>query len=166
MTIKELAEMMNKPKPTVRDIAKRLFPDLIKPKVKTHLTELQALKIAGELQYHAKENLQLNGGRPDSGRLSSSDVQMIADVVAASMAKYLGAMMPTQPKPLQIEHSHLTALAFSIQRGLPTDYQSVKKLGYYAAVYSRNQGLTVEKMADPRYGTINAYTVQALEAAL
>lgn len=167
MTIKELAELTGKPKTTIRDIVKAIYPGRMESRKKTDLSDTECMAIIAEMQYAVKDQPRLNDGRSDLNALRSVDIEsLIAKTVAETLRQVMPLIQSQAQKPLQIEYKFTTALAYCKQNGLSCDFDYVKSIGYKAAVYSRMHGLAVQKIPDARYGFVNGYTIDALEAAV
>lgn len=58
-----------------------------------------------------------------------------------------------------------TALGYNIYRDLELSKAELTKLGKLASANSKARGLTIDKVADHRYGLVNSYHITALDAA-
>lgn len=69
-------------------------------------------------------------------------------------------------KALECETGWSTTLGYCIRHGIPMPPRFVNRLGKRAARIGRARGITVKKVADLRYGEVNAWPEEVLAAAV
>lgn len=57
---------------------------------------------------------------------------------------------------------YFTVLAYAKLHRIALDYTAAQSLGQRAANYSREHGIAIGKVSDPRHGTVNSYHVEVL----
>ena len=66
----------------------------------------------------------------------------------------------------QPENKHFTVLGYCNLIGKPVDFRTASALGRKCAVLSREQGLQIGDVRDPRFGTVHSYHESVLQAVL
>jgi len=166
MTTKQIAEMTGKSGQTVRRIAKKLYPDKFKTGAATDFSEPESIEIVKRMRFLAEQDVKIKPQQSVEVLQHSVELrQVVAEIVKDVLAALLPAMISQTAQPKQIESRFATAVAYCNQNGLPRDFDSVKSLAYRAAVYSKAHGLPIQKVADERWGYVNTYTREALDAA-
>ena len=173
MTIKDIADMTGHTRKTIQRKAKELFPNQIAEKSKADFTDAQSLRIVGELKFKANQGVKLGQNVAESATESRMSemaemakilTPIIVEAVRVAMQPMFARFDIQQPK--QIESQFIGALAYSIQNGLSTEYESVRDLGMRAARFSKLNNFPIEKIPDARWGQVNAYTRDSLRAAI
>lgn len=66
----------------------------------------------------------------------------------------------------QPENKHFTVLGYCNLIGYPVDFRAAANLGRKCAVLSREQGIEIGDVRDPRFGTVHSYHESILQAVL
>lgn len=84
----------------------------------------------------------------------SIEIARIHETVAVIEAR-------TQP-----ENKHFTVLGYSNLIGHPVDFKTASKIGRKCAELSREQGMVIGDVSDPRFGKVHSYHETILQAVL
>lgn len=84
----------------------------------------------------------------------SAELARIQETVAVIEAR-------TQP-----ENKHFTVLGYSNLIGKPVDFKTASKIGRKCAELSREQGMVIGDVSDPRFGKVHSYHETILQAVM
>ena len=84
----------------------------------------------------------------------SAEIARIQETVAVIEAR-------TQP-----ENKHFTVLGYSNLIGKPVDFKTASKIGRKCANLSREQGMVIGDVRDPRFGNVHSYHETILQAVI
>jgi len=87
---------------------------------------------------------------------------------AAQIASQAEAIKRIESKQSAFEDgaSYFTVIGFGVHRGISFGLTDAAVLGRAAAKLSKEKGIAVDKVRDPRFGSVNSYHESMLEAAL
>jgi len=84
----------------------------------------------------------------------AAEIARIQETVAVIEAR-------TQP-----ENKHFTVLGYSNLIGKPVNYKAASKIGRKCAELSREQGMVIGDVKDPRFGVVHSYHESILQAVI
>lgn len=105
------------------------------------------------LAAHIRTLIEVDAIKTEQQR-QASELARIQESVAVIEAR-------TQP-----ENKHFTVLGYANLIGKKIDYTHASKLGRKCADLSREQGLVIGDVKDPRFGTVHSYHESVLQAVL
>lgn len=108
------------------------------------LTPMQTLLLAAQRLVELEQSQQRQ----------AIEIAQLQETVAVVEAR-------TQP-----ENKHFTVLGYCNLIGKPVDFRTASALGRKCAVLSREQGLQIGDVRDPRFGTVHSYHESVLQAVL
>jgi len=92
--------------------------------------------------------------------------EIIAVTVGAVMDRAITRISAQQPRQLMLEApiTHMSLMGFIRSRGEKSpDIETLKRIGAALSARCRERNLTITKIPDERYGTVNGYPMEALE---
>jgi hypothetical protein len=180
VTTREIADAVGKPERTVRGWANKMAAKSAAMAAKlaasnsTHPADYdldEAIEIIGAgLGRNAAEVYRQNAVHEVQLVPEPVDYMKLAEIIAATVGavidRAITRMVTQQPRQLMLEApiTHMSLMGFIRSRGEKSpDIETLKRIGAALSARCRDRNLTITKIPDERYGTVNGYPMEALE---
>jgi len=157
MTIKELANVAGCNQKTVRVLAKKLFPELLKKGIQTQFTNDQAIGLMIKLP---KKNFVQKSQQPIT-KVQGNKIDRLENMVE-KLCLAVTQIISIPKQQIEFIQDYYSILGYTNKNQIKITFSEAIKFVKEATKESNSQNKEIRKIDDERFGQVNSYHLDVL----
>lgn len=172
MTVKEVAEIFECSKETVRASIRKFFPEILKHGVKTYLNEKQITEIRNDINLHHNRQSSLPLPKTDT-EIQDNDLKIMFKAFMIQQQEnnkkqdqfnkvILELINNNKTQQIEFQQDYYSIIGYANNKEIQIAFSEAVRFGREAAKLSKIEGKEIRKIADERFGFVGSYHISIL----